>query len=283
MMRLLFLIIPFLCCSQSMSTKKSQNYLEYYRLKSEALDHYKSKNFEETFNILSKLYKEYGTDVAIEDSSYEIYVASAEKAKMTYSRYESIKFLIEKCGYNKVVLLSKKRGLKNAFLNSGISDKEYSILKQKYKNGINGDLRKVIKGIRKRDQIYRRGYNKKDKIFKRDSVDQINRRDLKRIFEIYGFPSKALIGSSFYDGEYLYLTFVLRHIPDKELNNYFLPILLSFIVNDGTFTPDLYASIVDIRRGSKRLAPKYSYSKFVDKNIIDKNRYDIGFYPSNNK
>jgi len=176
-------------------------------------------------------------------------------------------------------LKSEKRGLKIIFEKSGIGETEYLEMKKKHQNSIKKDIRKIIKGIVKRDQKYRRGYRGNDLKKKLDSVDKINERALKRIFEKYGCPGKKLIGNSFIDGDYIQLSSVLRHMSDSIQENYFLPKMLEFIRKDGTCPPGIYASIVDQKRIRKGLIPKYQLSSKASKDDINKNRYEIGLAP----
>ncbi len=106
-------------------------------------------------------------------------------------------------------------------------------------------MREEILEMKRKDQLYRGRNYIGENIIKQDSIDDINTSKLITIFEKYGYPNHAIIGtSSNPDKNNPSIRVMLLHTEDSIRVSYFLPkILLS--VKEGKCNPFTYGVVYD--------------------------------------
>lgn len=153
----------------------------------------------------------------------------------------------------------------NEFLDSNYGDKVYENYPDwhhKFKNLTNFELREKILQLLADDQRYFEHPQPGD-IRKQDSVLQAQEKQLKAIFENYGYPNSELIGPYSWDRKETDIVNILLRTRDEERLNYFIPKIREFVEN-GTAHPRVLANLIDHYRLHHRSYQKYG--TFIDEN-----------------
>ncbi|MEM6719219.1 MAG: hypothetical protein AAF611_07905 [Bacteroidota bacterium] len=129
------------------------------------------------------------------------------------------------------------------------------------------------------DQLYRNGSYKENKQ-KQDSIDLLNARELKNIFETYGFPSDRVIGNYTINDDFVNIDALLLHTKDSIRRNYFIPTILKY-VRQGKANPRYVGFMEDqllIYAGKEQYYGTYQNAPLmsVDTSEINKRRQSIG-------
>jgi len=251
--RILMLGLSFMAVFFSCNVKKTivrndsakeLNYIPYYLKIYKADSLYLTDNFKESYIILDSLFKVYPPLNSDNYAEYGVYLNSAvmsgnledidEKVRFGYLKFGNIRTLHRR---SREMCLAVNKA-------ANLNDEEIKELKLKYYNSLDLDLRKKMLQMYNDDQAVRLEKKSREEV---GLVDENNRKELNRIFKIYGFPKKSLIGSNnaydIPDGGSIYLYAFFVHQPDS-VRTKFLPILLEG-VKKGYCEPDIYSFVYD--------------------------------------
>ncbi len=226
------------CENKHPAKKIEQDYLamNYYSQVYLADSLFITKNFEDSYTILNKLFSK------IEPIDLETYneVVTMMKLKVILKKQPKLadfEELIFKYGYP-LSYLENDSILSDYY--KKINKSKRSNLEKKYLSNLDMKLRANILEMKERDQLVRKNYNEK----KADSVDLINQALLIEIFKNKGFPSKTLIGGYSVDSRDANIGAILLHTDDSVRLNYFMPKILDYI-RKGEARPRLYGIMKD--------------------------------------
>ena len=122
---------------------------------------------------------------------------------------------------------------------------KYKSLRGEYLKSINLPLREQLLKAVENDQYYRVSYDGDDKFEKMKECDALNEKLLFELFEKGIYPNNSVVGSRFFNNEFLVVETLFMHTADSIRINYFLPKIKQFIKKGQCFTPNLYAQMVD--------------------------------------
>ena len=79
---------------------------------------------------------------------------------------------------------------------------------------------------------------------KQETIDSLNSKRIKSIFEQYGYPNESIIGEFNIDNSYVDIGTMLLHTNDKERLNFYLPKVFE-LIKSGQAPPRAYATMKD--------------------------------------
>jgi hypothetical protein len=283
-------IITLLLSCKSSYTRigdKNANYIPYYLKVYEADSLYLINDFEGSYTILDSLFKKYEPVNMDNYIEYGIYLNVCYKT----NHKEKLK--------NKVINgFSKYGGIVTHHKESyeiyqemmkslNITNDQIKILKSKYYNSLDLQLRKQFIENHKKDQEVRNNGSTYEMIHK---LDDENTMFLDSVFKKYEFPKKSIIGSNAAydtpDDGIIYLSIFFRHQNEENRAKY-LPLLYD-AVKRGFLEPENYAVVYDRDLSLKNQNQKFgSYDCPGDCKLpkeIDSFRKNIGlphikYYP----
>jgi len=238
---LLFFILFSFSCKQTKNYKYSVDYyLDIY--KADSL--FEIKKYNESYNILKKLFKKNKPINLPPYYEYINYVKSGFLAKKFNSEElkKNVKKLIRTYGYDSISF--KNDSILNlAFKNSKINNyKEY---RAEYLSSLDFNLRYKLHELIELDQKYRINYFENDRFIKRKKIDDNNELFLKYLFGRNIYPNEHILGNHTVDGTRVPRTnILLLHTSDSIRLNYFLPKIKIFI-REGKCTPSIYGNMMD--------------------------------------
>lgn len=244
---------------QNAEIKEEVNYIPYYLEVYKADSLYLTKNYEQSFNILDKIFKEYvPLNFGIYEE-YETYIKlSHQLNKKTNPKL--ISKLVSKYG-KRIDEIEQDSILSLVYKNSKLDENQYQKLRAEYLASLNMSLRDTILRIYERDQNAR---TKKETSSNIEKTDLYNQHKLVEIINKYGFPSVQKIGiKSLEQDKYdpIDITEVWIHMMDYngEEKNYITQ-QIKKAVKDGKCNPLILSLILDREsRIMKRAKSEYYY------------------------
>lgn len=275
-----FVLISFSSCAINNgdgNKKLDIDYRSYYPIVVEADSLYLVGEYDKSFEKLDLLFKNYEPLVFNEEIQLYIKLSVLTRNKINKKKY--FKLIMRKYGYD-VPRMKHDTMLMRIFNNLNFKQKQLSKFKvAHHKNSIDG-LREKLVQLKKNDQKYRTGdYQSAEWRLKRDSIDDINEKELISIFETIGYPDDT---THYYDWQSDILT-VLLHTNDSIRQNYFIPKVKEFVIQ-GKCRPQVLAAIIDqyhLYNGRKQIYNSYLGDAIQYDTITTRQlRKNIGMHPS---
>lgn len=281
-------VLLFSCKTKNITDnikKEDINYIPYYLKVQEADSLYLTNNFERSYQILDslfKIYKPLNTDTYQE---YGIYLGSAVMSDHFEGIENKVRFGFSNFGHigtNHKEWAAIYCGVIGA---AHLSKNQIRSLKNEYKGKLNLDLRERIAKMFNEDQAARTKGKTHEEM---ELVDSRNAKKLDSIFNKYGYPANALIGSnnafdpSDAPNDYIRIDVFFLHQPDSVKVKY-LPVILEN-VKKGNCDPKVYALIYDRKMWENKDMQYYgsyknqdgSLFQLMNPNKIDSIRKSIG-------
>ncbi|SHI45436.1 hypothetical protein [Flavobacterium terrae] len=258
------------------SISRELNYIQYYLKVYQADSLYITKNYQKSYEILDKLFKDYEPiNLPNYNELFNYYrLKLILKKDINRSKFSE---LISKYNLNNEILLNdslmKTYYMKEKFF----FDKNYNLLRQKFISKLNLKLRDEIKEMRVQDQLFRDKdyqYN----IIKQNKIDSINSLKTRKIFKEFGYPNEYIIGDFMLDKSFVDIEIILLHTKDVEREEYYLPKVLEFI-EKGKAPPRTYAVLLDqfnLYHGKEQYYGSYSKKVNISISELNKRRKLIG-------
>ena len=267
-----FVFILINCSSLKKGYVIAYDYTNYYKEVSKADSLFVIKEYKKSKELFETIFSKVEPINTFRYSEYYLYLLSKHYTGDSITKKE-IENLIVKYGKEKSFF--KKENVISKYYNRYVSDSTYHILRTKYVNSINLDLRNDIANMVEEDQMARTLYEGEEGIKKMKEIDSINQNKIKLLFDKGIYPSKKLVGNLFFDDVIPNLELLLLHTPDKERFDYYLPKLKQFI-REGKTNPYIYCMLVD------------QYQLYNDKpqlygtyNVHELDKKDFAFYNKN--
>jgi hypothetical protein len=281
----LILILIFSCKSYLDSKPNdglsNRGYISYFNKINEADSLYLVKEYKKSYALLDSVFSVY-EPLNIEGLyEYYTYVASAFASGNFINGRNYVKNSFLKYGAIKSHFTTDSI-LNLALLSSKYTDKEIDDFINRYNSKLNLKLRNEVEEMIKTDQFVRKDRADFDSN-KLDSVNEINTKKIRKIFDNVGYPSYKLIGYSSFNERDINLSAVFLHTDIAFKKEYLLPKLLEFVKN-GDCEPYIYSTVYD-----RTLLDESNFSgrqlygqikgggmKLINKNKIDSIRHTIG-------
>lgn len=281
-----FVFLFLFSCKSYVDSKPEEafskkGYILYFNKINEADSLFLVKEYKKSYTILDSVFKEY-EPLNIEGFyEYYTYIASAFASGNFINGRDYVKNSFLKYGAIKSHFTTDSI-LNLALLSSKYTDKEIDNFINRYNSKLNLKLRNEVEEMIKIDQFVRNNRNNFDSN-KLDSVNEINTKKIRKIFDDFGYPSYKLIGYSSYNDRDINLSAVFLHTDIAFKKEYLLPKLLEFL-KEGDCEPYIYSTVYDrALLDESNFTGKQLYGqikgsgmKLINTNKIDSIRRTIG-------
>lgn len=256
---------------------KEANYIPYYLKVYQADSLFLSNNYQRSYEILDSLFQKYQPLNMEGYNEYGNYIASSvlsghlkgieKKAKKGFINFGSIITTHQEADklYGRVIKAA------------GLSENDIKLLKQKYSEKINLELRKRIGAISDEEQSAKANYQQEVVSF----FQEKHSRELDEIITKYGYPNYQIIGPTDYANDKnpsskpIGITALLLN-QDKNSKEKYLPLLLDGL-KKGKCSPSDYAVLFDKILWQKTEAsnnPKQFYGSFPQIPLLNPAKID---------
>lgn len=249
-------------CSEKENSQKECNYVkDYYPLIYKADNVFDSEDYNQAYQLYKKAFAHCKPLMTPDYDEMQKYAQAAAYAGDFKAAYEMAKGLI--LGGTELNYFENWPRF-NEFMNSKYGDQvyaNYSDWNNEFKNKTNFDLRADILQLIAEDQRFFENPTAEN-IRKTDSVLDAHEKQLKGIFESYGYPNSELIGPYSWDKKETDIVNVLLKTRDEERLNYFIPKVREF-VETGKANPRVLANLIDHYRLNH--GEEQKYGTFIDR------------------